>query len=682
MQGFCICLYPVTGLADKPEISEPFNFTHLTHTHAEHFQEIDKADHHNLANEFAVIRATQVPQRELQGIKAESLLSKNTQSEPTSPTRQTPYLPSFTSPVKSTYCDRLENPDAAQTAHHADYFSQPPFTSEPHRFTTMPRPPRRPAPRAAVSAAPDFFTDGHQAPLQQQFPFSTTNYPDPPTDTAVTPLSHQSLSPNNAFQDFDFSVVHAVTTPDDSAFPLSPSRIRVPGAELADVPEEDERTTATHSRTSTPISSLRHAKSFPSTRPSSQSRSPRKVHGRTLDTAEPHVENVAQSEASLPFVGESFEDIPEQPSLSKRLSYKFSAFDSCWEEDIDYCYEHAAEADCEFDWDRVSIKDGTAKNTVTLDDCLVESRAQSVSEGYEDVSYPTTSSESLSNESSRLPRLHTSLSVPPLSSANSAKSPSIGSLATPATPSYSLHSPQPYGLSNRTFLGSTDTLDISPPLPGYLGSSSAVLSEDIYDNLFHNKSSTEVDLPLHSLRLGPLASQDVSPRSSRSPISKCDSQESFMLSRSSSVRYPQSCDSFGSVPDLVHSNKTSRDRLDLTAEQMADLAATIKAAETPADVRVASQQRSNQNLAKDLARNSMLQKASSFTSADENDYENSEVVVLPSVSHHERSQSAAVPQPLSAIGQRKRSATSATTAPKTGRASYSLFPSTPVRSPI
>ena len=640
-------------------------------------------DHHNLANEFAVIRANQAPQFELQGIKAECLPSKKTQSEPTSPARQPPYSPSFTSSVKSTYCGRPENQDAAQPPRHVDYFSQPPFISEPHRATTMPRPPRRPAPRAAVSAAPDCFTDGHQAPLQQQFPFSTTNYPDPPTDTAITPSSHQSLSENNnEFQEFDFSVVHAVTTPDDSAFPLSPSRIRVPGAELADVPEEDERTTATHSRTSTPISSLRHAKSFPSTRNSSQSRSPRKVRGRTSTTAEPYEENLAQSEASLPLVGESFEDIPEQHSLSKRISYKFSAFDSCWEEDIDYCYEHAAEADCEFDWDRVSIKDGTAKNTVTLDECSVQSRAQSVSEGYEDVSYPTTSSESLFYESSRLPRLHTSLSVPPLSLANSANSPSIGSLATPATPSYPLHSPQPYGSSNRTFLGSTDTLDISPPLPGYLGSSSAALSEDIYDNLFHNKSSTEVDLPLHSLRLGPLASQDVSPRSSRSPISKCDSQESFMLSRSSSVRYPQSCDSFGSVPDLVHSNKTSRDRLDLTAEQMADLAATIKAAETPTDVRVAPRQRSNQNLAKDVARNSMLQKASSFNDADGNDYENSEVVVLPSVSHHERSQSAAVPQPLSAIGQRKRSATSATTAPKTGRASYSLFPPTPLRSPI
>ena len=532
-----------------------------------------------------------------------------------------------------------------------------PFVPAPHRATTMSRLP------------------------QQQLPPSTINDSFAPTDPAVPSSSDQALSENNAFQDFDFSVIHAVTTPDDSAFPLSPSRIRLQGVELADVPEEDERATATLSRPSTPIASLRHAKSFPSTRSNSQrwSRSPRKASERTSDTAEPHVESLVQSEASLPLVGEPFDDIPERPTISKRMSYKVSAFDSCWEEDIDYCYEHAAEADCEFDWDRVSIRHGNANNTVTLDECSVESRAQSISEGYEDVSYRMPSSESLSNESSRLPRLHTALSVPPLSSAYSAKSPSTVSLTTPATPSYSLRSPQPYGLSNRTFLGSTDTLDISSPLPGCLGNSSAVLSEEIYDNLFHNKSCAEVDLPLHSLRLEPLASQDVSPRSSRSPISKCDSQESFMISRSSSVRYPQSCDSFGSVPDLIHSNKTSRDKLDLSAEQMADLAASIKAAESPADVSAPPRQRSNQNLAKDLARNSMLRKASSFNGADEDDYENSEVVVLPSLSHHERSQSAAVPQPLSAIGQRKRSATVAS---KTGRASYSLFPPPPLRSPI
>lgn len=549
----------------------------------------------------------------------------------------------------------------------------------------MPRTPRRPAQRAAVSAAPDFLADGHQGPLQQQPPPSTINDSFASTDLAVSSSSYQSLSENNnAFQDFDFSVVHAVTTPDDSAFPLSPSRIRVPGAELADVPEEDERTTATHSRPSTPLSSLRHAKSFPSTRSNSQrwSRSPRKNSGRTSDPAEPRVESLSQSEASLPLVGEPFDDIPERPRLSMRMSYKTPALDSCWEEDIDYCYEHAAEADCEFDWDRVSIRDGHANNIVTLDDDSVDSRAQSISEGYEDINYQTTAPESQPNELSSLPRLYTSLSVPPLSSANSAKSPSITSLATPATPSYLLHSPQPYGSSNRTFLGSTDTLDSSPPIPGYLGSCSAGISEEIYDNLFHNKICTDVELPLHSLRFEPPASQDISPRSSRSPISKCDSQESFMLSRSSSVRYPPSCDSFGSVPDLVHSNKTSRDKLNFSAEQMAEFAATIKAAETPADVSVAPRQRSNQNLAKDVARNSMLQKASSFNGADEDDHENCEVVVLPSVSHHERSQSAAVPQPLSAIGQRKRSATSATAASKTGRASYSLFPPPPLRSPI
>ena len=668
---------------DKREISEPYNFQHLTHTHAQQFQEIGRVDHHDLVSEFAAIRASQAPRRELKGIRAECLRWKNCQSEPTSPTRQAPSTPPYTSPIRSTHSITNRHSAAGQQhADQADYFSHPPPQSRPYKSSKLPRPPPpRSSSKTGVSTAPHFLAAYHENPAEQFFPFSNNNDTLITTDLTVSyPPQDSPLENNNAFQDFDFSdAPHAVTTPDDSAFPLTPSRMRLPGAELDDVPEEDERTTATCSRPSTPLSGLRYAKSFPSTRTNSQrwSRSPRK----DPNPIALQLEDPSQSEGSLPLVGEPFDDIPIRPRMSKRTSHKTQPFDACWEDDIDYCYEHAAEADCDFEWDRVSIKDGKADRELAMDGATAQSRAQSISEGYENLCYPAPLSTSRTAGSSSLPPLHTSLSVPPLSSSNSAKSPSIASLATPATPSYPLPSPQPYASSNRSFLGSTDAVHLDPPLPGYMDGCPAVISDEVYDNLFLNKRYVEGQLPLHTLRFEAPASRDDSPRSSRSPISKCNSQESFMLSRSSSLRYPRSCDSIGSVPDLIHS-KTSRDKLDVSAEQLVDLAATMKTAEICADVKVPLRQRSTQNLAKDLARNSMLQKASSFHSVEEEELEDSEIVVLPSLPHHERSQSAAVPQPLPAPAQRKRSKSSGAALTKASRGSYSLFPPPSLRSPL
>ena len=513
-----------------------------------------------------------------------------------------------------------------------------------------------------MSNVPDFFTKYHESPLEQAISYSPSYDAFSTTTIDVPYLPH--ADDDDAFQDIDYSSVpHAVTTPDDSAFPLTPSRMHAPAAELADVPEEDERTSVCYSRPSTPGSGLRHAKSFPSTRSNSQrfSLSPRKVNVKQLDSIM-QLEDLSQSDTMLPLVGEPIDDIPVRPRWSRRVSYKPQGLDDCWEDDIDYCYEHAAEADGDFDWDRVSVREDEVDDDPRAARSLGMSRTHSISEEYETMCSPT----------STLPRLRTSLIVPPLSCATSTKSPSMASLITPATPSYPLQDPQTYGLSHKSFLGSTEVLPLTPSFPG-MANVPSTMSEEAYDNLFLNKPYSEEHYPFDALRYEPPASQDDSPRSSRSPISKCNSQESFLLSRPSSLRYPRSCDSFGSVPDLVPSQR-SRDKLDLSVDQLADLAATIKAAEVSLELNNPRRQRSNQNLAKGAARNSMLQKASSFNSVEEEDHDDSEVVILPSPNHHERSRSAAVGQPLSSFAQRKRSATSATVLPKASRVSYSLFP--------
>ena len=469
------------------------------------------------------------------------------------------------------------------------------------------------------------------------------------------------------------SIPHAVTTPDNSACTLKSPSFHLAGVELPDVPEEDddEKSTATGpSHPSTASSGLRHTKSVPSISLSS----PRNVKPRDSGSQSSGLETYrSHSEAMLPLVGEPDDDIPIRPRFSRRISLKAQGFDASWEDDIDYCYEHAAEADCDFNWDRVSIKDAEESTN---------SRVQSILEGDQNQYGATSPEETPEDASHFLPRLETS--VPSLYSADSAKSSSLSSIGGPATPSFPMPSPRPHGLPVKSSYATSANDPLSPSFPDSRHGS-CTLQEELYENIFSNEHYPEEVLPLQTLRFEPPSSREDSPRSSRSQISKCNSQESFMVSRSSSFRYLRSTESMGSLPDLVYS-KSSRDGLNMTQAQAVELAATLKASESFLDLQQnpapVLRQKTSQSLAKEVARQSMLQKAASFGSFDEEEeHEAEEVVILPSVTHHERSQSAAVSQPTGpTYAQRKRSATSASAISK-NRVSYSLFPSPPARTP-
>lgn len=626
---------------------------------------MSRASHHELISEFSAIRASQAPRRELQGIKAECLQSRTLHSEPTSPTRNTLLTPPL-SPLRPKQEEPTRNP-SHQYSQSADHFPQPRPRIYRDRSTTSPIvPPPRSSSRAAV---PDFFTHHHEDPVEEidhitPAPSESTCSLDEPTGTGT----HAECT------DCSFAP-HAVTTPDNSAFTLKSPPFRVPRPELPDVPEEDDEkgTAISPSRASMSGSGLRHAISFPSIGPISPrwSRSPRKAKARDSGSqfSQPE-ECLSQSEIMLPpLVGEPADDIPLRPRLSNHTSLKLQGFDACWEDDIDYCYEHAAEANCEFDWDRVSVKDTQDPEDVT------SSGADSITEGFRNC-YKALSPEEMATH--HLPRLETS--VPSLCSADSAKSSSLSSTAWPATPSYPLPSPRPFGLPSKSSARASVNYTLSPLLLVSKDSYS-MLHEEAYENIF-NKSHHEEPLPLHSLRFDPPSSRDDSPRSSRSPISKCNSHESFMISRSSSLRYPRSTDSMSSLPDLVHS-KLSRDFLSLPPEQVLEQAATHKTSNSFVDLQQPQnptlRQKTSQNLAKEVAPQPMPRKAASFGSVDEEEeHESDQVVILPSVSHHERTQSAAVIQITEpTYAQRKRSATTALKK----RISYSLFPSPPVGTP-
>ncbi|KAH8595835.1 hypothetical protein B0O99DRAFT_511123 [Bisporella sp. PMI_857] len=123
----------------------------------------------------------------------------------------------------------------------------------------------------------------------------------------------------------DRPMSHALTTPGNEAWPLTASPSGTFGVELADVQEEDEEVAKRRSRMSTGSGELRISQSVPALR----------------------LRSLAQT-------GDS--SSAQKPPLSP--GFRMSG--ASWDNAIDYAYEHEAEADCDYQWDRCSVEDDRA----------------------------------------------------------------------------------------------------------------------------------------------------------------------------------------------------------------------------------------------------------------------------------------------------------------------------------
>jgi len=124
---------------------------------------------------------------------------------------------------------------------------------------------------------------------------------------------------------------------DISAWPLTGSMTSLP-----EVPEEEEyHLTRTHTRTSimSSTTSLRGSMSVPHLRRISLSQTTQRPPSNASDT----LGRFDLLAAQRALHESDHDDIDDEPS------YRHS-----WEDDIDYCYDHAAEADCDFAWERPS----------------------------------------------------------------------------------------------------------------------------------------------------------------------------------------------------------------------------------------------------------------------------------------------------------------------------------------
>ncbi|KAF2142826.1 uncharacterized protein K452DRAFT_317736 [Aplosporella prunicola CBS 121167] len=579
----------------RRHISGPFDFQHLTHTAPQQLPTDDHISHNELVAEFWAHRASQVPNRELRGIKAEDLNSSEPKAESESPAS----TPPVAGPQSST--DSIpESPSpksSARPARPIGSFSQPIPPSSPRSQNTNTVPPRMSS-RLAMSR-------GEDTPIAQAYAAAGRR------GSGLWGLDAQQGYTRATESSEDVAQIHAVTTPDETAIPaVSPAWA---GTDLEHIAEEEEgyfgrRSYDRNVNNYSPSSDM-----SPTQKPAQTNES---LPMRSLDPSSVHeqLKSFANSRSNKPrplsqmseTLGAPFEPNKVVPtplesatlgpsvggasaarSLSRtqavrRRSTFFKSFDTnSWEDDIDYCYEMAAEADCDFDWDRKS-----AEGTVERRSPMVANFPTVMEEQEEDLFSPT--ERGLEVEETRKLKKP---SFPPGSFQSSLMAPSTTSVpdldyrSGVSTSTNSLNTPiDNYSAIPNKKLTSGYTPSAEPE--GFVYTPSLLVPQDfkeqvsketMYDDLLNDYGETDRHYPLLHSRSENTLSIAESTFSGPSRNSMGSSYNSSLRSASISLTSPNRqslrC-STGSVPELVHSRKARR-TMDMMVDQLSHQVAEI-----------------------------------------------------------------------------------------------------------
>ncbi len=685
----------------KRNISEPYNFKHLTHANAKHLPEIHRATNHELVTEFSAIRASQAPRRELRGIKAENLHFRNFSSEAlqrdsSTPDTMDPTTPPPLSPTRSIEFIRRGSPSPLGARKNTRYtrsvenFSLPGPRSPRSPLSPIVPPPRTSS-RAAATMASNSSLVHLESPTAPTFggslSRSATLSLDNVDSSAFFPPPGPPISTDDSVH--NLTLPHAVTTPDDSALHLLPLPYGTPGTELADVPEEDEnyfrrRASVRSSRPSTGGSALRHAQSFPSTRSPSVHRPTSHHPRREMSEAQGQQQRPTSSSSNV--LTSTFTlEIPAntaRPAMpSHRVSRNLKGIEGCWEDAIDYCYEHAAEADCEYDWDRRS-KDGAEDEGIATNIDGYSYRATGSLEN--DCLDNGTSQAGLTGNTLFAGNLQPSpfhfsssdTTIPELEPCSALSESTSG--AGPLTPSMALLPPPPIEVAIPTSKG-TGGFCLSPSLMTPPDYDAQMLEEAMYQEMLRDGTNSEQHYPFYN------RGEEFSESRADSPLSKCNSLESMIVSRAASAQQNhRSTASSGSLPELIHS-KNSRERFDIAAYELAEHITSLSTTEAAVDTQrsVSPLHKRTISLAKEVAHQSMLKKATANSGTEAVEVS---VPVIQSTRRRDRSYSdepvKPTPTTSNITAKRLRSSSTATAASsrRSSRVSYTLFPTSTIRS--
>ncbi|KAF4273151.1 hypothetical protein CNMCM8812_007996 [Aspergillus fumigatus] len=535
----------------KSLISNPFDFHHLTHTSPSQFQALDKARENDIVTEFSAIRASQRPMTGLKGIRADDLHFRGFSSEDLTDggaaTAEHQTSPTLTSPpvspgVSSSVSPKQHDHRARRESRVFENFSRP-VPRYPRAGSTTP-PPRTISPQ--LTASPDLSEPAPRAIDEILGLSSQPTYPEHVYGNTDDVEQYSSMPQFRVEGIFSFQPEHAVTTDASTERIDAESSVSLPSLKsvLKEVPEEEgitswhdspEANADTASSPSSsqidpsakvPISSVQHRKSRLSICVAEElSRKFSAALGSPILPQYRLFQDAADQAVGGP--------IRRRSSAHRKPAYE-TIYES-WDADIDYCYEHAAESTFDFDWSGNSLDEARPADN---DD---DSRAACGGPA---------------NESKDVELLRpTQLNMPRLPSPELDPSQARSSLSSQVavTPSSAEYESEIVSTGGDYFQPVNSSI-----FPSAIG------KQMTHDTLYEEYLAADAESDRHFsfCSQGVIHAMDhpVSPRSSFSPISKCNSQESLILSRAASiVRKHRSSVSTASVPELVHSLASSRE---------------------------------------------------------------------------------------------------------------------------
>lgn len=489
-------------------------------------------------------------------------------------------------------------------------FSQP----SPRSYISTPTPITPPPRGSSRRSTTDILLGHHTSPVSPSLhPVAAETLTGASTgDVAASPAAYMTAEWDDDLFDYT-NTPHAVTTPDETALTLKPLSFGPSRTELPNVPEEDEAALGWKDSPDTATEFV-EAKSFSSLKSCSVRWSSSSSRESAASPVSPLSEEFSSTELVVPLVGQSFDDVPLRTRLSCRLSVVPNEIDHCWEDDIDYCYEHAAEADCDFDWDRLSVEDGKSSLTGALNGSNFEPAREVVRYSkmlINDARAP--GSGQTPGAISIFDLTSLDMSVPDLdpSSRHSTKSSTV-SLGCPITPSYSISS-TPYNIMP------LDPSKADEVVPASVSSSTLACQEPRLDPgamcqklpaIHHTPGSRRLygDYFDSSNPIGDFRGSNLG------TIGKSNSQESFFHTKSAPSAGPYHDNIAGaSLPDLLTSMNRVQQK-DMVSEVATDSPA-FSAAESVLGVpsRLPLRHRRSQILSREISRQPVLQEITDFS---------------------------------------------------------------------
>jgi hypothetical protein len=628
----------------KNRISSPFDFQHLTHGDRRQAAALEQAP----ASASGTGRAERAARLSASGFggphntSIENLVASET---------------GYASPPQSSFVGEWQQPDSSASrpglrlTRSVESFSQPGINPRNHRHSSSVIAP----PRASSLAPTSIVHNKLEEQASRQMSTTRSKRQSGIWDASALSAGSSGQLPGIA-EDSTF-VGNAVTTLDDSAVqamtpPFSPS--------LENVAEEPER--FVNPRPAPQPSRLRSPTSpkspFLESFSFNTQRSPGlKTRPRGISRASPKSSNLrnltvrSSSQTSETLGSPTLEresPIPRS-TVTRRKSNTWRAIEESWEDDVDYIYDNALEAECDNDWDYLSEDEGLSDRHYALTRAIYDGRPAALRTAQQPPRF-----------ASNKPALQLHLPFAPSRLAdNNGSTPDLVSTsgASASTTATSLQTPfhEPEGFI------------LSPSL--LLPQAYKEPAETSYEDILKEYDGSDCHYPIMDVDESTVSST----RSSRLRFSRRSSYDSSLMSSaqssglwSSPVR--RSASSAGSVPELVHSRRT-RQNFSMVVDELSEQAASLEAFHsdneededvTPPGPSGHSTERSFFSPARDLASNESYQRGKQS---------------------HKQTLSDGAAQLLASAGTAKTRSRAATSSYNNGEEFLHLFPTPPSFSP-